>query len=165
MTILLGIDPGSHNTGYGVLDKGEGIRCVDFGVIVANPDWAFEKRVAFMGEEIHKLLQMYQPNIVVTEDIFIAKNIKSSLHLAHIRGVVLHQSYVAGAEIYHYAAKSVKKGITGNGNASKEQVALLMQNLLSTQVHVNKLDATDALALAYYHASKMDILQRFGAQL
>tara|TARA_B100001248_G_scaffold59027_1_gene40115 strand:+ start:13693 stop:14190 length:498 start_codon:yes stop_codon:yes gene_type:complete len=165
MTLLLGIDPGSHNTGYGLIDKGDDIRCVDFGVIVANPDWPFEKRLAFMGEELDRVLTSYQPNIVVTEDVFTAKNIKSSLHLAHIRGVVLYKAYMAGAEIHHYAAKAVKKGVTGNGNASKDQVALLLQNILNTQIHVNKLDATDALALAYYHASKMDILRRFGAQV
>lgn len=165
MSILLGIDPGSHNTGFGVIEKDDQIKCLDFGVISANPDWSFEKRLFFMGEEIGRVLQNYQASVVVSEDIFTAKNIKSALMLAHIRGVVMYKAKSFGADTINYAAKSVKKGVTGSGNASKEQVALVIQNLLQTKIHVDKLDATDALALAYYHATKLDILKRFGAQV
>lgn len=166
MAIFLGIDPGSHNTGYGIVEKTQtSIRLVRFGAVSAKTSDSFEDRLLFIGNEIEKILQEYQPQAVIIEEIFTAKNIKSSLQLAHVRGLCMYEARKVGAKIHHYSTKAVKKGITGNGNASKEQVALTLQGLLGARIGVEKLDATDALALSYFHATRLEILEKFGASV
>ncbi|MCB0348852.1 MAG: crossover junction endodeoxyribonuclease RuvC, partial [Bdellovibrionales bacterium] len=155
MAIILGIDPGSHNTGFGVIEKtSEATKLIRFGAISMKSSETFENRLLLIGLEIEKILKLYKPQSVIIEEIFTAKNIKSSLQLAHLRGVCLYEAKKVGAQIHTYSAKAVKKGITGSGNATKDQVAFLLQNLVGAGIGVEKLDATDALALAYYHTTR-----------
>ena len=164
MALFLGIDPGSHNTGYGIVEKTNStIRLVRFGAISAKTSDSFEDRLLFIGQELEKIIHAFKPQAVIIEEIFTAKNIKSSLQLAHVRGLCVYEARKAGAQIHHYSTKAVKKGITGNGNASKDQVALTLQGLLGARIGIEKLDATDALALSYYHATRIEILEKFGA--
>jgi crossover junction endodeoxyribonuclease RuvC len=164
MALILGIDPGSHYTGFGIVDKtSTSLQLVRFGAISAKTSDSFEDRLLFIGLEIEKILKEFRPQSVILEEIFTAKNIKSSLQLAHVRGLCMFQAKKVGSQIHHYSTKAVKKGITGNGNASKEQVALILQGLLGARIGVEKLDATDALALSYYHATRLEILEKFGA--
>jgi crossover junction endodeoxyribonuclease RuvC len=164
MALILGIDPGSHHTGFGIVEKGaSSISLIKLGTISAKTALSFEDRMLVIGNELAELMQEFKPQTVVIEDIFTAKNIRSSLQLAHVRGLVMYLAKRAGAQVQSYPTKSVKKGITGNGNALKDQVAVVLQGLLNTNISGEKFDATDALALAYYHATKLEILEKFGA--
>ncbi len=164
MAIILGIDPGTHNTGYGVIQKtAHELKLLRFGTVSVRSTLSFEDRLLSIGLEINKILNEFKPEAVIIEEIFTAKNIKSSLQLAHMRGVCVYEAKKIGAQSYTYSAKAVKKGITGSGNATKDQVAFLLQNLIGAEIGVEKLDATDALALAYYHATRLEILEKFGA--
>ncbi len=109
-----------------------------------------------MGIEVSSLIQSFKPDIVVVERIFLGKNADSAFKLGHIRGVCLFGAAQAGAQIVEYAARSVKKGITGNGAAEKEQVQMIVFAALGIKGPA-QMDASDALALAFYHARNMEV--------
>jgi len=154
--IILGIDPGSRITGFGVLEVSSNrletkVRHLSHGVIMLDADDPFPVRMRELGEALIKVLQKHQPNQVVIEKIFLGKNADSAFKLGHARGVALYESAKGGAEIIEYATRSVKKGITGSGAASKEDVQACLMRLLNIQ-KISRLDASDALALATFHA-------------
>ena len=154
MSIILGIDPGSRNTGFGVIHVKNGLlEHVSHGVIQLNPKDGFPARMRDLGQSLKKIFSKYQPNIVVIEKIFLGKNADSAFKLGHARGVAMYEAAVAGAEVLEYATRLVKKGITGKGSAQKEDVQVMLQRFLKIQ-KIKSLDASDALALAVYQATK-----------
>jgi crossover junction endodeoxyribonuclease RuvC len=154
--IILGIDPGSRITGFGVLKvSGSGtslrIQHVNHGVIVMEPDAPFPHRMKELGEAMEMILQKYKPNEVAIEKIFLGRNADSAFKLGHARGVAMYESAKSGAEVIEYATRLVKKGITGSGGATKEEVQTCLMRLLNLKA-IARIDASDALALAAYHA-------------
>lgn len=157
MSIILGIDPGSKHTGYGVLEaNGDRLRHIDHGVISSKSTLDFNERLHHMAIEVQLLFEKYKPQITVVERIFLGKNADSAFKLGHIRGVCLFAATAAGTEIREYAARSVKKGITGSGAAEKEQVQMILFASLGIRAKA-QLDASDALALAFYHARNIEV--------
>lgn len=153
--IILGIDPGSRITGFGVLKiHGSHIQHVSHGVILMNPEDAFPLRMRDLGESMRELVEKYQPDHVSVEKIFLGKNADSAFKLGHARGVVLYESARCGADVHEYATRVVKKGIVGTGGASKEEVQFALQRLLNIKA-ISRVDASDALALAAFHAYQM----------
>lgn len=152
--IIVGIDPGSRITGFGVLVKNhQSIVHLTHGVILLNDkNKSFSQRMYELGQGLSEIFAKYRPDTVVIENIFLGKNIDSAFKLGHARGVIMYQAGVVGAEVFEYATRKVKKGITGSGAAEKEQVRLILEKLLGLQ-QIQKIDASDALAMAYYHAS------------
>lgn len=160
MRIILGIDPGSINLGYGLVGITNGrIEYIKHGVFSCPQTLPFAQRVFQISEQLEQLFVEYRPNVTVIENIFLGKNADSAFKLGHIRGVCLMYAGKAKSEIVEYAAKSVKKGITGSGSATKEQVQMLLYALLGLRGAVaatEKIDASDALSLAYYHAKQIE---------
>lgn len=153
--VIVGVDPGSHRTGFGILEvRGETVRHLNHGVIVLSDEAGFPRRMLALADSLQMILKKHNPHAVSIEKIFLGKNPESAFQLGHARGVVLSEAARSGAEIHEYATRAVKKGVAGSGGASKEEVQTTLQKLLGLVKLVN-LDASDALALAYYHSQKI----------
>jgi crossover junction endodeoxyribonuclease RuvC len=152
--IILGIDPGSQVTGFGVIQvKADGsMKHVSHGVIAPPSTLDFYGRLSILAGEIETLIEKVRPDTVVVERIFLGKNADSAFKLGHVRGVAVAAALKAGCKFVEYAARAVKKGVTGNGASSKEQVQVILYAALGLRGTPAKLDASDALALAFYHA-------------
>ncbi len=146
---VLGIDPGSAFTGYGVLDEqGQQLRIIASGVIRTGKNPLPERLVKiFCGLE--EVIETHGPDAMAVEEVFFAKNVKSALVLCHARGIALLAAGRAAIEVFEYPARKVKQTITGHGAASKEQVRTVLQATLGDVP--KSLDASDALAVALCH--------------
>lgn len=150
--IIFGVDPGSRVTGFGVVEADDGsLIHRHHGVIVLEENATFAERMGQLAVAMRELLQKHRPQQVVLEKIFLGKNADSAFKLGHARGVLMAEAAQVGIPVAEYAARQVKKGVSGNGGSSKEEIQLVVQNLLG--IHgIQRLDASDALALACYHA-------------
>lgn len=153
MTVILGIDPGSRITGYGVVrcDKSR-ITFIASGIIRPSVKKDKAKRLIKIKNELDRVLETYNPDYVAVEKIFVAKNPKSSLALGEARGVVLISAAQFGAPIYEYSPKEIKRSVVGKGSAHKDQVAVMIGKLLVIDHEAESRDETDALAVAFCHA-------------
>lgn len=157
MKVILGIDPGSQFTGFGLVKTdGHRIEHLSHGVIAAPQAMDFHDRIGIISVELEALIERTRPDITVIERIFLGKNADSAFKLGHARGVAMAAAVRAGCEFVEYAARAVKKGITGSGTSSKEQVQLVLFAALGIRTQA-RADASDALALAYYHARNIEV--------
>ncbi len=164
MAIVVGIDPGTRVLGYGVVKIENGdVRHWAHGIFRAQHGAGMAERLAFLAQELAKCLALYQPEVVVVERVFLGKNVESAFALGHIRGVCLSEAAQLGAQVAEHAVRQVKKGITGNGNASKEHVQFILRHEFALREPL-PLDASDALALANYHARQLLLAERWRAQ-
>lgn len=155
--IILGIDPGSRFLGYAIISvEGEKMRPLDFGVLKFDQNLALTERLHSIGQGVRELFLKYKPHHLSLEKLFLGKNADSAFKMGHARGVVIYESLLASCEVFEYATRAVKKGITGNGGAEKEHVRLVVQNMLQLGP-VKSLDASDALAMACYHATQLRV--------
>lgn len=127
------------------------IQHINHGVILMNAKESFPHRMKDLGEAMEVILQKYKPDQVSIEKIFLGKNADSAFKLGHARGVALYESAKFGCEVYEYSTRLVKKGIAGSGAATKEDVQVCLQRLLNLRA-ISRVDASDALALATFHA-------------
>lgn len=145
--IVLGIDPGSRFTGWGVVRvTGAVVTPVAHGVIAAG-DGALPDRLVVLGRGISAVLDEHAPVLVGVEQAFHAKNVRSTLVLGHVRGLVLWLAADRGLAVAEYAPRAVKMAVTGRGGASKPQVAEMVRRLLALDARPAA-DAADALAVA-----------------
>ena len=158
--IILGIDPGSRFLGYAALqvDSNRQMKPLEYGVLKFDAKENLTQRLLEIGNGVRDLMTSYKPQHMSIEKIFLGKNADSAFKLGHARGVVIYEALCAGCEIFEYATRSVKKGITGNGGAEKDHVRLVVQNLLKLPP-VKSLDASDALAMACYHVTQLQVLK------
>ena len=151
--IILGVDPGSIRTGYGVIDSdGRRHRLIEKGVLAPPRGAELPARLRFVRHGIAALIERTRPDIVAVEDLFHAVNTRSAIVLAHVRGVILEAGASAGLPVHAFAPATVKLQVTGFGGAEKAQVALMVSRLLGLATDVAPGDATDALAVALCHA-------------
>jgi crossover junction endodeoxyribonuclease RuvC len=162
MKTIMGIDPGTYRTGYGVIradDDGQMVH-VAHGVIEMHSD--FYGRLLDLGRSLEKLLVQWQPQSVVVEKIFLGKNVDSIFKLGHARGIILYEAQKSGASLVEYATRSVKKGVAGHGGAEKVDVQAAVQFYLRIP-KIASADASDALAMAIFHGQqnqKQQLLKR-----
>lgn len=150
--IILGLDPGTTIMGYGIICiKGSRLQLVQYGVIHLNKYAGQELKLRKIFERVLSLLDEYHPDEVALEAPFFGKNVQSMLKLGRAQGVAMAAALYRDIPIVEYAPKKVKQSVTGNGNASKEQVARMLMTLLSIKELPKLLDATDALAVALCH--------------
>jgi len=152
--ILMGIDPGTIVMGYGLLEvEGQRAKMLSMGVIELHK---FEDHYTRLGRIFHRvqgLIDEFLPDEVALEAPFFGKNVQSMLKLGRAQGVAMAAAISRSIPIVEYVPMRVKQSITGNGHASKEQVALMLQKTLKIpdELMHQKLDATDGLAVAYCH--------------
>lgn len=150
--IILGIDPGTSVMGYGlILVKGKQIKLLQYGVIHLKKYVGHELKLKKIFERVTSLLEDFHPDEMALEAPFYGKNVQSMLKLGRAQGVAMSAALAREIPITEYAPKKVKQSVTGNGNASKEQVAAMLQTLLHFKELPKMLDATDALAVAVCH--------------
>ena len=151
--IVLGVDPGSHATGYGVISTEPVVRMLGGGVIRARKSSPLSERLLAIHTELTAVIDRFNPTEMVVEDLFNAKNPRSSLILGHARGVILLAGATAGLTVAEYAPREIKKALTGNGASTKEQVRFMVMRLLGLKESL-PLDQSDALAAALAFAGR-----------
>lgn len=150
--IILGIDPGTLVMGYGIIQcKNNSATLLTLGVLKLEKyeDYALKLRKIF--ERTLGLIEEFKPDELAIEAPFYGKNIQSMLKLGRAQGVAIAAAMSRELAVNEYSPKKIKQSITGNGNASKEQVAFMLQKLLNFKYNDKFLDATDGLAAAYCH--------------
>ena len=151
-TIILGIDPGTIIMGYGlILIKGKNMELMHYGVLHLSKYHDHPMKLKTIFEKTLNLIDTYHPDHLAIEAPFFGKNVQSMLKLGRAQGVAMAAGLYRGIPIFEYSPKKIKQSITGNGNASKEQVARMMQTLLNIGELPKDLDATDGLAAAVCH--------------
>ena len=150
--IILGIDPGTNIMGFGLIhQKGSRAGLLSLGVVQQNKFSNQPLKLKKIFERTLALIDEYQPDVLAIEAPFYGKNVQSMLKLGRAQGVAMASALYREIPIFEYSPKKIKQSITGNGNASKEQVAAMLINLLSIKKPPKYLDATDGLAVAVCH--------------
>jgi len=150
--IILGLDPGTQVMGYGVIMvTGQNLTLLQYGVIQLSKYDEHELRLKKIFERVSALIEDFNPDEVALEAPFYGKNVQSMLKLGRAQGVAMSAALHRGLPIVEYAPKKVKQSVTGNGNASKEQVARMLMSYFKLKEVPEFLDATDALAVAMCH--------------
>jgi crossover junction endodeoxyribonuclease RuvC len=155
MVRILGLDPGSRITGYGVVDAGrQGVRYVASGCIRVGSG-AMAGRLLEIHRHVCELVDAYAPGEIAVERVFMHRNPDSALKLGQARGAALCGACHAGAPVFEYAPRAIKQTVTGTGGAQKGQVLHMVKALLALQGRLSA-DAADALAIAVCHAQHRD---------
>jgi crossover junction endodeoxyribonuclease RuvC len=161
---ILGIDPGSQATGYGVIDTdGQRHRLVELGVIRTPPNLSFPQKLHFIHGRIADVVESTSPDEVVVENLFYATNVKSALRLGHVRGVVLLPGVALGLPVFEYSPLEVKQAVVGFGRADKTQVQKMVALLLELDAPPEPHDVADALAVALCHAHQIRFAEKVGS--
>ncbi|MFA5127053.1 MAG: crossover junction endodeoxyribonuclease RuvC [Patescibacteria group bacterium] len=148
-TIILGLDPGLADTGFGVLSKhGQILKFVAAGSIRTSPRFSFSRRAQEIYKEILSLIEQHRPDIVAVEKLFFAKNVKTALAVGQARGVVLLAIEQSNRQLVEFTPLQIKQAIAASGTASKKQVGLMVKSLLRLSSVPKPDDAADALAVA-----------------
>ena len=155
--LVLGIDPGTAVTGYGLVrdeqangrsPAGIGMRLVECGVIRTKPRDPLATRLREIHQGISELIARHKPDHLAVEDVFYSRNVRTTLALGHARGVVLLAGETAGLVIHEFPPAEVKKAIVGTGSATKEQVQFMLTRLLHLRAAPQPADASDGVAAA-----------------
>jgi crossover junction endodeoxyribonuclease RuvC len=147
--IVLGVDPGSSRTGFGVVETdGRHHRMVEMGALCPGPRLSLAEKLRHIHAGVTGLIDRLRPDALAVEDCFHAANTRTALVLGHVRGVVLLAGAEAGLPVHEYPPATVKQQITGFGRAEKAQVAFMVTRLLALPEDAAPGDATDALAVA-----------------
>ncbi len=156
MRVVIGIDPGVANTGFGVVRASPGGRmaAIDGGTIEAPPGIATELRLRRIHEEMSVLIEQHQPDSLALESIYFGRNVRSAIAVGQARGVVMLAAAQLGLSCHDYTPQAIKLAVCGTGAAEKEQVGHMVTRLLGLPVQPPSEHAADALAVAICHASR-----------
>jgi len=149
--IVLGIDPGTATTGYGVIEASTRVRLVECGCVKTSAAMPMVERLQEIYMGIKGLVEAFSPQEVAVEDIFFSRNAKTALSVGHARGVILLAASHCGASVFSYTPLEVKQAVAGYGRADKGQV----QHMVKTILHLAEIprpdDAADAIAVSLCH--------------
>lgn len=161
--LILGIDPGTATTGFGVIEKLENdIIVKDFGLIETDKDGNTGRRLININYQIEKLLKRIRPDVVAIEKLFFATNAKTAMNVGQAIGVILYTVAMSNISLFEYAPGTIKKQVSGNGRADKKEVQRAVRNILGAKVRSRVHGKThfdnsaDGLAVALCHAFLMD---------
>ena len=155
---VLGIDPGTMVTGFGVVDDIKGkLSSVSYGTIEGKRKDSFPDRLKMMFDGLSKVIADYKPDQISLESAFYGKSVKAAIKIGEARGVAIVCAALAGIPLFEYAPTEVKRAVVGIGNAQKVQVSKMVKVLLSLSEVPEKYDATDALAIAICHCPRMKL--------
>ena len=150
---ILGIDPGSHITGYGIIEKeGNHLRHVIHGEIKAKKDSLLSTMLISIYQQLSEVITQTAPQAIALENIFYGKNVRSLIKQAHVRGVIIFAGADKGIPVFEYSPLEVKKAVVGYGRAEKRQVQIMVKAILKLPA-LPPADAADALAVAICHAN------------
>lgn len=160
--IVLGFDPGTATSGYGLLREYEdgSLELIDYGVILTPADTAMPERLLVLNHRLKEIILLHHPTSGAVEKLFFQRNVKTALSVGQARGIVLFTMAEAGLSISEYSPLEVKQAVTGYGGADKKQVQQMVRTLLGMEEIPQPDDAADALAIAicHIHSSHMSSL-------
>lgn len=152
MTRVIGIDPGSEKTGWGVIEgSGRSYKLIEHGVVRSSSKVRFAARLLKISNDLEEVIRRLAPDICAIEETFFSTNVKSALKLGHARGVAMLVAERAGLTLHEYSPRLIKQTVVGYGNAEKHQVQEMVRILLSLPMPPEPHDAADALAVAICH--------------
>jgi crossover junction endodeoxyribonuclease RuvC len=152
--VILGLDPGTASTGFGVISLvGNRLRALEFGVVETAAGTPLEQKLEHIFVDVAGLLQRYRPAATAVESLFFNANVRTALAVGQARGVTLLACSQAGCEVFEYTPQQVKQAVVGYGKASKEQVMEMVRVLLGLQEAPRPDHAADALGVAICHAN------------
>jgi len=149
--IILGIDPGTATTGYGLIEvskKSKKFKTIDYGCITTTPDFSDAERLNQTYKELDKIFKKYKPDALAIENIFFFKNSKTAIKVSQTKGVVLFWAARHQIPVYEFTPLQVKMGIVGYGRAQKKQIQRMIKEILNLDTVPKPDDAADALAIA-----------------
>lgn len=150
--LVLGIDPGSAITGYGLVkEAGNSLRAVDYGCIRTAPSEPLEERLHKIYREVCELIEKYKPDHFAVEELFFNKNVRTALTVGQARGVILLAGAQSGLQVHEYTPLQVKQAVVGYGRAEKAQIQFMVKTMLSLPTIPKPDDVADALAIAICH--------------
>jgi crossover junction endodeoxyribonuclease RuvC len=150
--IILGVDPGTRIMGYGIISvTGSQLKLIQYGVLKLEKLGSHELKLKMIFDRITQLINEYLPDEMAIEAPFFGVNVQSMLKLGRAQGVAMAAALAKDVNVVEYLPKKVKQSVTGNGNATKEQVAYMLEHLLNQKLDKKTLDATDALGVAVCH--------------
>lgn len=158
--IVIGIDPGTATTGYGIIEENNDgdFRTIEYGVISTTAGQPLENRLKTIYEQITTLILLHKPQSGAVEKLFFKQNVTNAIAVGQARGVVLLAMVMNGVAVYEYSPSEVKSAISGYGNAEKAQVQAMVKAILSLDDIPKPDDAADALAIAICHLNSSGIL-------
>jgi len=152
---ILGIDPGTAITGFGVIDAdGPKFKFVDAGVIRTPKEQPMNERLSTVYDEMKELIEEFKPDVISIELLFFARNVTTAMTVGQSRGIVMLAATQAGIPIYEYTPMQVKQAVTGYGKADKKQIQEMVKTLLKLDAIPRPDDAADGLAIAITHAGQ-----------
>lgn len=153
--IVLGIDPGTASTGYGVVrSRASELAALDGGVIATDAGLPLERRLVAIHARLRALILEHRPDVMALEDVYFGRNVRSAFAVGQARGVALLAAGAYGVPCFHYTPQQVKSAVCDSGAAAKEQVAHMVQMLLRLPDLPESDHAADALAVAICHAGR-----------
>jgi len=158
---ILGIDPGSRLTGFGVLDSRQDCAIYVASGAVNTVEGAFNDRLKRIFQSICEIVTEYRPDVVAIESVFVHKNANSALKLGHARSAAICATFEFDIEVFEYAPREIKQAVVGKGSATKEQVQHMVRAMLELDGEPSP-DAADALATALCHANQRNFIARLG---
>ncbi|MCS6951831.1 MAG: crossover junction endodeoxyribonuclease RuvC [Bryobacterales bacterium] len=155
---VLGIDCGADRTGYGIIDSdGRAHRLIEAGVISSRGEEPWERRLLTLARGLRQVIATHHPETAAVEEVFVAANAQAALRLAQVRGAALLTLAEAGLPVGEYSPLEVKTSVTGYGRAEKRQVQRMVGSLLGLDRVPESEDASDALAVAICHATRLPV--------
>lgn len=162
---ILGIDPGTATTGYGVIKETRtGVESLEYGIISTSPEESMEKRLLKIYREIKKLLILHRPDSCAVEKLFFRRNVTTAISVGQARGVVLLALAEENVSLAEYTPNEIKQAVAGYGAAGKRQIQIMVQNILNLKEMPKPDDAADALAIAICHLHSGRILDLINNQ-
>ena len=151
--LILGVDPGTAVTGYGLVRRSSigSVALVECGVVRTRAGRPLVERIRDVFEGLDEIMERHRPHAVAVEDIFIRRNVKTALTLGHARGAILLAASLRDIPLAEYTAPEVKKAVAGTGRATKDQVAFMVQQQLRLKSAPTPEDAADGVAVALCH--------------
>jgi len=158
---VMGIDPGSNCTGFGIVEEVNGtLQAIHWSSVRSSQKDAFPKRLKCIYDELVLTIKKYKPDVVVVEDLFYATNVKTVIKLGQTRGITLLAAINSGVPIEEYSPLEIKQSVVGYGRADKEQVQNMVATLLKLKEKPEPLDASDALAAAICHVHNQGLQKK-----
>lgn len=153
---ILGVDPGTNITGYSIIEsEGRDCKLITAGIFDLRKCEDHQTKLKEIFLQLQEVIETYLPDHLAIEAPFYGKNVQSMLKLGRAQGVAMAAAMTMGLQIHEYAPKKIKMAVTGSGNASKEQVAAMLEKRMNIKLQSKYLDATDALAAAVCHLQRL----------
>jgi crossover junction endodeoxyribonuclease RuvC len=155
--VILGIDPGTATTGFGVIKcDNDNLSLLDFGCIQTLKSYPLAKRLEQISIDLEEIINTWHPDNVAIEELFFSKNVKTAMNVAHARGAIMQKLSEKGYKIFEYKPQNIKEAVCGYGKAEKIQVQKMVQQILNMSEMPRPDDAADALAVAICHSNMLN---------